>query len=947
MNGNRPVYISGACEIDLHLRELRMRGSPVPLGGRAFEILEVLRQQAGELVTKDELLDRVWGGTAVSENLLQVHISAVRKALGPHRSLLKTHSGRGYRLLGNWTIAPPDYSRSPMASDSTLREVTEGENNFPVLVTGVIGRETALQHLSGLLSAYRIVTLVGAGGIGKTTLALHAARQLLPEYDDGIRLVEFASLSDPKLVPSTVASALGLKLRDANSTELLARFIGTSKILLLLDNCEHLIDAVATLAEALVRQCPRLTILATSREVLRIGGEYVYRVPPLEVPESDQSEYSRLRAHSAVALFIARAEALGSTVSPLDNNLSAIASICRRLDGMPLAIEFAAARAATLGIGPVHVELHNRFALLTTARRTAIPRHRTLRATLDWSYQLLPEEERRLLRRLSVVSGSFGLAVAQALTADLGSNGPATAEAISNLIDKSLIIPDRNEAGRWRLLETTRAYCAEKLSECGEAERTARSHAQFYLDFFRPFGIESRLQGAIDELSFYRREIDNLRDALSWAFSDAGDSTIGISLAADSYNFWMAESLIAECSEWCGKALARLGDAEGSRHEMVLRCARGRTLLYTRGMTDEAMVALKRGLQLAEDIDDADFQQRATIDLWLFLARSSRLDDALDIARRYEDTTRGREVQFRAVADLIVGISLSYLADHQEAAHKLKGASDLYPIELRRKDLIRIGTDLRSSAEGHNTVNLVSLGQLESASQAAIRAVEAARTVGHATVCIAFVMAGFTFLSLGELAEAEQFGEELIEHAYKHGLNPYHAAGLCIRGSVLAKRGEPASALAPLRMGLAGMRQTGYLLFHPFFHNELAQALAMNGLTEEALIEVNEALEMAKGMNCRWLIPEIKRAKGEILISLSIDNLNEAEELFHESLAQAELQGADYWEFCASVSIAEVRMKRGRVADARALLLSQHARFSETIATPIIKRAEELLLKLG
>jgi non-specific serine/threonine protein kinase len=950
LDSARPTYVSGECEIDLGRRELRVSGATAPLGGRAFEILEVLSQARGELVTKDQLLDRVWGRAAVSENLLQVHISAVRKALGSYRSLLKTQSGQGYRLLGDWGIELEPASRPYPVRTNTPQQLQANErSNLPGLVTEMFGREEALPYLCGLLSAYRIVTLSGAGGIGKTTLALHAARELLPDFADGAWFVELASLSDQSLVSSTVASTLGLKLGDANSTVSVARSIGTTRLLLVLDNCEHVIEAVASLAETLLRQCPRLTILATSREVLRIGGEYIYRLPPLDVPDIEQAKVDQIRSHSAVALFIARTELLDPIVLPHTDNLPMIASICRHLDGMPLAIEFAAARAATLGIEAVHAELRNRFALLTTGRRTAVSRHKTLRATLDWSYELLPAKERELLYRLSVISGSFGLPAAQALAEKTLDGGElAVAERIINLVDKSLIMPDRTDAGRWRLLETTRAYAADKLSESGEAEQVARFHAEFFLEMFSPFATESQLQAAIDGLHLYRREVDNLRVALTWAFSETGDSEIGVRLAAASCDFWIAESLIAECRDWSSRALAQLGAAAGTRHEMVLRCAFGRTLLYTKGMIAESLVALERGLRLAEELDDPDFQQRASLDIWLFKSRSALLVDALDAARRLEQLAHGRETRFTAAADWIVGISLTYLAAHEEASHRLQRASENYPIERREKDLIRIGSDLRASAAGHLTVNLVSLGELDGASHSAIRAIAEARATKHATVlCIALVWAGFTFLCLGDLSRCEQIGEELAEHAYKHGMHPFHAAGMCIRGSVLARRGQPAAAIGPLRVGLAGMQETAYLLFYPFFMVELSQALVAIDRIDDAKTEIDKALEVANRIDYRWLVPDIKRNKAEILVKSDARNIEEAEQLLSEALVQSRSQGARYWEFCAAVSSAELQCSLGDVAGARALFTPYYDRLSKDTATPMIERAEKLRFILG
>src|SRR6266700_890463 len=402
----RLVYESGEWEVDLARRELRARGVPVPVGGRAFEIIEVLVQSAGELVTKNDLSARIWPGAIVEDNTLQFHISAIRKALGSDRGILKTASGRGYRLLGAWTPRQECTSSLDSIDLEPMRSLAEPfQTNLPAAASELVGRTDAVQHLRGLLSAYRVVTLTGPGGIGKTRLALEVARGLFPSFQGDVRFVELVSLSDPGLVPTAVTGGLGLKLGgDEISAESVARAIGAQRLLLVLDNCEHVIDAAAKLAEAVVRMCPRTTVFATSREILKIEGEYVYRVPPLDVPPQHE-EHGNIAGHSAVQLFIATTRALCSDFSPNGESLPAIAAICRRLDGIPLAIELAAARVAALGLQQVAAGLDNHLGLLTGGRRTALPRHHALRATLDWSYELLPEPERLVMQRLAVFAG--------------------------------------------------------------------------------------------------------------------------------------------------------------------------------------------------------------------------------------------------------------------------------------------------------------------------------------------------------------------------------------------------------------------------------------------------------------------------------------------------------------------------------------------------------------
>lgn len=299
MQSRRLVYESGEWEVDLARRELRARGVPVPIGGRTFEIMEVLVQSAGELVTKKDLMGRVWPGAIVEDNTLQFHISAVRKALGPDRGILKTASGRGYRLLGAWTFRQESTSSVDAIDLQPVRSAAEPfQTNLPAAASELIGRTIAVQHVRDLLSAYRVVTLTGPGGIGKTRLGLEVAR-LFSSFQGDVRLVELVSLSDPGLVPTAVTGVLGLKLGgDEISAESVARAIGAQKLLLVLDNCEHVINAAAKLAETVVRMCTCTTILATSREILKIEGEFVYRVPPLDVPPQHE-EPGNILGHSA------------------------------------------------------------------------------------------------------------------------------------------------------------------------------------------------------------------------------------------------------------------------------------------------------------------------------------------------------------------------------------------------------------------------------------------------------------------------------------------------------------------------------------------------------------------------------------------------------------------------------------------------------------------------
>ena len=479
--GRRAVHalVFGRFRFVVHSRELSADGTPIALGSRALEVLSVLVEAGGELVTKDELLSRVWPTTIVEENNLQFQISSLRKALGPDRDLIRTVSGRGYRFVGEIALeAPRAPNLDKRAFDQPEATIIElhprmSAGNLPAPASDIVGREAHLHDLSALVTANRLVTLVGAGGIGKTRLAIELARRLQPTFDS-VCVAELGALSDPGLVPGAVASALGLG-GGAISPARLAASLGARPHLLVLDNCEHVVEAAASIAETLLHACASLRVIATSREPLRAEGEWVYRAPPLDVPPEGEEDLEFVLQHSAARLFIERMRAAAPSTPLAATAAGAVTKICRRLDGIPLAIELAAARAAVLGVEALAARLDDRLSLLTDGRRTAPPRHQTLRATLDWSHELLSELERVVMRRLAVFAGDFTREAA-ALASGFGEVSAAKAlQCLESLVAKSLVAADLSAPSpRYRLLETMRAYAIDKLAESGEFETATK-----------------------------------------------------------------------------------------------------------------------------------------------------------------------------------------------------------------------------------------------------------------------------------------------------------------------------------------------------------------------------------------------------------------------------------------------------------------------------------------
>ena len=457
-----------------HRRQLLAEGRPIALGGRAFDLLMALIDEPGAVVSKNELLSRIWPGRIVEENRLAGEIVALRKALGPERDLIQTVSGRGYQFTGELHELGAAGSAQQVPAPLAVPAPPAPATNLSESVSELIGREAALSEVTDLVTTHRLVTLTGEGGIGKTRLGLQVARQLLPEFADGVWVTELAPLADPALVPVAVAIALGLELTGgAISPERVANMLGAKRLLLVLDNCEHVVAAATEIAETLLRCNSTMRVLATSREPLRAEGECLYRVPPLAVPAQGIEDVEEVLRHSSVRLFVARARATDPHFRPDGPSAAAAAAICRRLDGIPLAIELAAARGAALGIAEIAAWLDDRFHLLTSGHRTALPRHQTLRATLDWSYELLPEPERVVLRRLAIFAGGFTLAAASAVVADTDTAASDVVHHLANLIAKSLVVADIGRSlTRYRLLETTRAYALEKLPKTASWTRS-------------------------------------------------------------------------------------------------------------------------------------------------------------------------------------------------------------------------------------------------------------------------------------------------------------------------------------------------------------------------------------------------------------------------------------------------------------------------------------------
>jgi predicted ATPase len=541
-----------------------------------------LVERAGESVSKEELIARVWPDTIVEESNLKVHIAALRKALGDGRNgnrYVINIPGRGYRFVAS--IFRPEFDEPIPASNASIVQT----NRPRAPVSRIYGRVDNVAVLLHQLSEHRFVTIVGPGGIGKTTVALTIIDEIAASFKDGVQFVDLARLGDPSLVPSALAALLGIAVYSDPIPNLVDH-LRQKQMLVVLDSCEHVIEAAAALADDLLEYCEGLVILATSREPTQGSGERVYRLPPLEFPPAPRilSAAEALR-YSAIQLFVERVGAAIDGFQLSDADAPLIAEICRKIDGNALAIEMAAGRVSTFGIGGVHRRLDDRFRLLKGGRRAALPRHRALSTTIDWSYNLLSEPERTILRLLAVFAGVFTEEAAINITTIADMAAPEVADSLALLVNKSLISADlASSVAIYRLLDTTRAYALEKLVERNEYDQQARRHAEYYLTICEHAREKSTEQSTPDWVIAYGGLLDDARAALRWAFSAGGDAALGVRLTISAVPLWQNMSLMEECRKSVSRAL-EIGQI-GDRQRMVLLTALG-VALYSIGPKPE------------------------------------------------------------------------------------------------------------------------------------------------------------------------------------------------------------------------------------------------------------------------------------------------------------------------------------------------------------------------
>jgi predicted ATPase/DNA-binding winged helix-turn-helix (wHTH) protein len=937
-----------------HRREVLAEGGLLAVGGRAFDVLMVLIEASGAVVSKDRLMNRVWPDRITEENNLQHQISALRRAFAADRDLIRTIAGRGYQFTGEIRTISTDLPVQPVPTAAVLISPSAGiPTNLPEPVSELIGRDVELNEILDLSASHRLVTLSGAGGIGKTRLGFEVARHVLPRFADGVWAIELAPLSDPELVPVTVATALRLEPTSGTASPLsVANALCSKQLTLVLDNCEHVVAAAARMAEALLHANPAARVIATSREPLRAEGEWVYPVPSLAVPAEDSPDGEDPLRYGAVRLFVDRTRAAAPHFSPDAGVLAAIAGICRRLDGIPLAIELAAARAAALGIEGLVARLDDRFHLLTGGRRTALPRHQTLRATMDWSHDLLSEAERVILRRIAVFRGDFTIQAAAAVATSERVTAADVFDGVANLSAKSLIAPDiGGKVTYHRLLDTMRAYALEKLSESGEIERVRALHAEYYRDLFERAETEWETRPTAESLGDCGRQIDNLRAALDWAFSPGGDASIGVALTAAAVPLWMHSSLMEECRVRFERALAAIAAGAGrdARREMQLHAALATSLMYTRGAVSEIGEAGTKAFEIAESLGDAEYQLRSLWGLHSLCTSGGRHCVALTLAQRFHTlAARRSDPNDRLIGERMIGTSQYYLGDLLSARRHIERVLAHYVAPAQKWQIVRFEGDEWATAGAYLARILWLQGLPDQAMRTAKSSVADARATNHAiSLGNALAVAACPIaLWAGDLAAAEHYVEMLLDRSTRHALARWGVFGRCYQGMLVIQRGDVNTGLRLLRGAFAEPAAAGSA--PRLFAFLISAASGHAGEIADGLAAIEEAIVRTERSEERWLIAELLRIKGErFLLQGAPGGAAAAEGHFRQALDWARQQGALSWELRAATSLARLLRDQGRSADATGCLQPIYDRFTEGFGTADLITAKQLLDELG
>lgn len=933
---SHPIYAFGRFRLLATQRRLERDGEPVSIGARAFDLLLLLVENAGSTVSKQAIWERVWPGIHVGEGNLRFQLVELRRRLdeGCAGSCIASVPGRGYCF-----VKPLRRLDAEAAPESRLG----GTVRLPQRLQRMVGREGALGSLGRLLGERRFVTVVGPGGVGKTTLAIAVAHDHLSGWAGDAIFVDLSAVHDTSLVASVIAAFLGLPVQSPDPTPEVVLRLKARETLVVLDNVEHLLDAVSALAERLFAEAPLLRLLVTSREAMRVEGEHIYPLEPFDHPTIEQSgSLAGLLENPAAKLLVERALAADSQLSFMDEDAPMIASICRQLDGVPLAIELAAGRIPMHGLKGTSALLDARLDHLYGGKRTAAPRHRSLGETLAWSYDLLDSRARAVLCRLTVFVGSFSLEAACAVVSDEEIGSTEAARTLADLVAKSLVSVRRTRGtARFRLLDTMRTYLLGKVAQ-DEWPMIAARHARYYCQLLQRNAPQTAV-GSVGHVAGID-DIPNVRAALGWCYAAPGEDRAGTPLAAGAAVLLQRLSLLSECQSICEAAIAALPPAElGSRNEMELQTCLAQALMFTSGHTPKVFAAFERASELAGLFKEAGRQLAITNALHVYHNRSANFAEGLAVAKRGHRIAQAQsDPAIVALGHISLGIALHHVGRHGEACIHLEEA-----IELGERGA---GIDRIASYSTHpNRARVIVAQSLwlrgfpDQAAAMAHQSIAEASSLDH-TLSLAIALSGVppVFIWRQDWKEVERLLDQHWGLATQGSLLPYRALIIGRRGEAAIHMGRAELGVELVDEALVLLNASNYRLFSTPLRMALAQGLAQLSQTERALAEIETCQISVEPNGDAMYLPELLRIKATVLTEYPARRA-EAEALLLRALATARDQDALSWELRAAATLAGLWIQQARHKEARSLLQPIFERFTEGYQTADLKLAKSLL----
>ena len=916
------VLVFGEFQLFRRKKLLLESGTAVRLGDRALDILVALVERAGEVVSKRELMSIAWPDTVVEEANLRVHIAALRKILSDGEAGLRcitNVSGRGYCFVAQ-------VSRTTIAA--VVPDANTGNRDaLPATITRVIGRERVVDAIVEQMRRRRLVTIVGPAGVGKTAVGLIAARRVLNNGGRRVCFVDLAAVQEPSLVAASIATAVGISALAEDPIGSLVACLKETTILVVLDNCEHLITQVAECAERLVKETPAVDILATSREPLLAEGEWLYQLPPLQMPpESPGITPVHALTYSAVELFTDRAASSAEGFSLTPSNVCAVASICRQVDGIPLAIELAAARVKLFGVEDLARRLGEQMVVLAKGRRTASARHQSLRATLDWSYGILPVPEQVILRRLAVFRGPFSAESAVAVVATAPITEANVLEGIVSLAGKSLLTTDvSGQTIRYRLLHMTRAYATEKLAESDERRSMARRHGEHYRAVIRRAEGDWEVMSRSQWITQHGWMVDDVRAALEWAFSADGDIAIGTSLTAASLPFGFQLALIDEFTKRAENALANLAGSSPEPPITELRLTLALAMLYqnTTGAEERVRATLHKAVALARDCRGACHLIEPHVNLMVCNLEFGDHCAALECSKELSQVAvESGDPLAVLIADRAAAQAHHFAGDHARARvlaeRVLRDPAKAIPLAYSQ-----VSVDRKVSMRIILARILWLEGKPEQAEHLAAECVEIASSDSPFAICQALGLAACPIaLWNGNESAADSYTASLLDYSRRYTLARWHTLGQFFQLELAGRKRSRSALPALARAKPASPLQSDLL-----------------ATVSESWIELDTLLRAERALS-GWCAPEVLRLRGQIhLRTDGTKAATAAESAYRSGLGIAREQRALAWELRIAMSIVELR----RNEEARNLLHSVYERFTEGYDTSDLRRARELL----